>query len=103
MNGITTLIGIAMICAGALPPVGGASRTADRPVGDAPAASSALGRQEGPSQAVPPDQLLLKDFRPHSIYNIPQTRVQKARFPIIDMHSHPYARTEEQVERWVRI
>lgn len=30
---------------------------------------------------VSPDQLLLKDFRPRSIYKIPVSRVEKARFP----------------------
>src|SRR5687768_8178079 len=50
----------------------------------------------------PPDQLLLKDYRPRSIYKVPQTRVEKARFPVIDVHSHPYARTPEQVDQWVR-
>lgn len=50
----------------------------------------------------PPDQLLLKDYRPRSLYQIPQTRVAKARFPVIDVHSHPYARTPSQVDQWVR-
>src|SRR2546421_11730467 len=49
-----------------------------------------------------PDRLLLKDFRPRSIYNVPQTHVEKARFPVIDVHSHPYARTPAQVDQWVR-
>ena len=48
-----------------------------------------------------PDQILLKDFHPQSIYQIPQTRVEKARYPIIDVHSHNYARTESDVDRWV--
>ncbi len=50
-----------------------------------------------------PETLLLKDFRPRSIYNIPQTTVEKARYPAIDMHAHPYAKTSEQVDRWVRV
>ncbi|HOZ20881.1 MAG TPA: amidohydrolase family protein [bacterium] len=50
----------------------------------------------------PPDQLLLKDYRPKSIYNIPVTRVEKARFPVIDAHSHAYAETPEQIAQWVR-
>jgi predicted TIM-barrel fold metal-dependent hydrolase len=50
----------------------------------------------------PPDQLLLKDYRPRSIFQIPQTRVEKARFPVIDVHSHVYARTPSQVEQWIR-
>jgi len=33
---------------------------------------------------------------------VPQTRVEKARFPVIDVHSHAYAKTEADVERWVR-
>lgn len=34
------------------------------------------------------DSLLLKDYRPQSIFKIPQTRVDKARYPAIDMHMH---------------
>ncbi|MGA8312461.1 MAG: hypothetical protein WB755_20690 [Terriglobales bacterium] len=34
-----------------------------------------------------PEQILLKDYRPKSIYKIPLTEVAKARYPIIDMHS----------------
>lgn len=50
-----------------------------------------------------PESLLLKDFRPRSIYRIPRTTVEKARYPAIDMHAHPYARTPEQVDEWVRL
>lgn len=49
-----------------------------------------------------PEKLLLKDYRPRSIYKIPHTDVTKARFPVIDVHSHPYAKTPEDAERWVR-
>ncbi len=45
--------------------------------------------------------LLLKDFRPQSIYNIQKTHVVKAAFPIIDMHAHAYAQDQEGLERWV--
>ncbi len=45
--------------------------------------------------------LLLKNYQPRSIYNIPVTKVSKAKFPIIDMHSHPYVETEEQIRQWV--
>ncbi|HLN71957.1 MAG TPA: amidohydrolase family protein [Prolixibacteraceae bacterium] len=48
------------------------------------------------------DQLLLKDFRPVSIYKIPVTAVNKAVFPVIDIHSHDYAQTEAEVDRWVK-
>lgn len=57
---------------------------------------------QAPRATPSPDQLLLKDYRPRSIFRVPQTHIEKARFPIIDMHSHPYAETESQVETWVR-
>jgi len=48
-----------------------------------------------------PEQILLKDYRPKSIYKIPVTEIARAKFPIIDMHSHPYAKTPEQIAEWV--
>lgn len=54
------------------------------------------------AEQVPPDKLLLKDYRPRSIYKIPETRVEKARYPVIDVHSHDYGPTDAQVERWVK-
>jgi predicted TIM-barrel fold metal-dependent hydrolase len=53
-------------------------------------------------KAESPETLLLKDYRPQSIYKIPVTKVEKAKFPIIDMHSHPYAKTTEEIDAWVR-
>lgn len=50
----------------------------------------------------PPDQLLLKDYRPISIYKIPQTPVDKAKYPVIDVHSHAYVQTPEAVATWVK-
>lgn len=49
------------------------------------------------------DSLLLKDYRPVSVYNIPQTQVERARYPVIDMHSHDYAKTPGRVDDWVKI
>src|SRR5271165_3288826 len=49
-----------------------------------------------------PDQLLLKDFKPRSIYNVPVTKMAKARYPVIDMHTHDYAKTDGQIAEWVR-
>lgn len=49
-----------------------------------------------------PNKILLKDFRPHSIYNIPKTRVEKAKYPIIDVHSHVYAKTAEEIDQWIK-
>ena len=49
-----------------------------------------------------PETILLKDYRPQSIYKIPVTEIPKAKFPVIDMHTHPYAKTEAEIEAWVR-
>ena len=49
-----------------------------------------------------PDSILLRDYRPRSIYHVPVTEVLQAKFPAIDMHSHPYAGNAEQVDAWVR-
>ncbi len=49
-----------------------------------------------------PNTLLLKDYRPISLYKIPVTEVAKAKFPIIDMHSHPYAKTPKEIDEWIR-
>jgi len=69
-------------------------------------ASRFAGAAEPASPAKPQkpitDTLLLKDYRPRSIYRIPQTHVALARFPVIDMHSHAYARDAAQVRQWVQ-
>ncbi len=49
-----------------------------------------------------PNTILLKDYRPHSIYKVPVTRIEKAKFPIIDMHSHPYPKTESEITTWLK-
>ncbi|MBO0590180.1 amidohydrolase family protein [Cellulophaga sp. E16_2] len=47
------------------------------------------------------EDLLLKDFDPVSIYKVPVTTVQKAKFTAIDMHSHPYPNSKEEIGQWV--
>ncbi|HZQ18311.1 MAG TPA: amidohydrolase family protein [Terriglobales bacterium] len=54
------------------------------------------------SGASSPENILLKDYKPKSIYKIPITQVPKAKFPVIDMHSHPYAKTTQEIAEWVR-
>jgi predicted TIM-barrel fold metal-dependent hydrolase len=49
-----------------------------------------------------PDRILLKDYKPQSIYVIPKTQVPKAKYPVIDMHSHAYAKSPEQIAEWVK-
>lgn len=50
-----------------------------------------------------PDSLLLKNYRPKSIYKIPITTIKKAKFPVIDMHSHEYGKSKEDIEKWVQL
>ncbi len=50
-----------------------------------------------------PGKVLLKDYRPVSIHKIPVTKVAKARYPAIDAHTHTYAKTAEEIDRWVKI
>ena len=54
------------------------------------------------SWAQDPNKILLKNFRPKSIYKTPQTHPQKAAVTVIDMHSHAYAESVKQVEEWVK-
>jgi uncharacterized protein len=49
-----------------------------------------------------PETILLKDYRPKSLYKIPISEVPKAKFPVIDMHSHPYEKTPEAIAQRVR-
>ncbi len=48
------------------------------------------------------DSLLLKDYHPISIYHVPVTKVSRAAWPATDMHSHPYAQTAADIDKWVR-
>ena len=50
-----------------------------------------------------PDNLLLKNYRPKSIYKVPVTDIKKARYAAIDMHSHTYPKTLAEVDQWVKI
>ncbi|HID38639.1 MAG TPA: amidohydrolase, partial [Calditrichaeota bacterium] len=49
-----------------------------------------------------PEQLRLKNYRPKSIYRIPQNHIKKALYSVIDMHSHEYAQSSAEIERWVK-
>ena len=48
------------------------------------------------------DNLKLKDFRPVSIYKTPQTKIEKAKYPVLDFHSHDYPKTDAEVDAWVK-
>ncbi len=50
----------------------------------------------------PMDSILLKDYAPDSSLAVPETRVPKARFPVIDVHAHVYAESNAEVADWVK-
>jgi len=50
----------------------------------------------------PMDSLLLKDYVPESSLLVAETQVDKARFPAIDVHTHVYANTSQEVAEWVK-
>ena len=52
--------------------------------------------------ATNPKAILLKDYRPRSIHKVPVTHIDKAKFPILDMHSHPEAKTDAQINTWIK-
>ena len=50
-----------------------------------------------------PDQLLLKDYRPKSVYKIPVSEFRKAKLPFIDVHHHARVEIPEDVDAMVKI
>jgi len=50
----------------------------------------------------PMDSLLLKDYAPESSLVVTQTQLSKARFPVIDVHTHVYANTAAETADWVK-
>ncbi|MDZ7639196.1 MAG: amidohydrolase family protein [Bryobacterales bacterium] len=58
-----------------------------------------------PIVAGPMDSVLLKDYRPEVSLVVKKTEVAKARFPVIDAHTHTgmsHIRTAADVDAWVR-
>ncbi len=52
----------------------------------------------------PMDSVLLKDYQPESSLVLPRTEVAKARFPVIDVHTHSgmsHIKTAADVDAWV--
>src|SRR6266487_2491021 len=60
----------------------------------------------GGSEVNPPpgpmDTILLKDYAPKSSVVSTVTFIPKARYPVIDAHSHNYAKTPEEVMDWIK-
>ncbi len=45
--------------------------------------------------------LLLKNYRPESLYKNTVTNIKRTRYPIIDLHSHEYPENEKEIGQWV--
>jgi len=48
------------------------------------------------------DDLKLKEFRPVSIYKTPTSNISKAKYPVVDFHSHDDNKTDADIDRWVK-
>ena len=72
-------------------------------LGARPGAAEPQQAPNGELDSVLPDQLLLKDYRPKSIYKIPVSDIKTPKFPAIDCHHHAQSKTQEQVDEEIRI
>lgn len=52
-------------------------------------------------QAVITDTLLLKDYRPESIFKVEEHHPEQAKYPVVDMHLHPFTDDPEEIKQWV--
>lgn len=50
-----------------------------------------------------PNNLLLKDYRPKSIYRVSISKITRAKFPVFDVHSHQYPETTAELDAWVKL
>ena len=48
------------------------------------------------------EHLLMQDYRPVSVYQTPRTVIEKAKYPVIDMHSHTYALSEGGIDQAIQ-
>ena len=65
-------------------------------------ASAGARQAQAPDASQPtPDELLLKAYRPQPIFKIPKTDIKKAKYPVIDVHSHG-PRPIEQLPEFVK-
>ncbi len=55
-----------------------------------------------PAKAQNADNILLKDYRPVSIFKVPVSHIERAAYPIIDVHTHNYAKNEEELKEWIK-
>lgn len=56
-----------------------------------------------PTSKASAERILLKDWQPESIYKVPITKINKAKYPVIDMHAHHYTLTSKEVAERVKV
>jgi predicted TIM-barrel fold metal-dependent hydrolase len=69
------------------------------------AATALVSCQSNTTEQTEPDfvsQLKLVDYRPKSVFKIPQSDIRQAKYPVIDMHSHPYIDNVEELQEWTK-
>jgi predicted TIM-barrel fold metal-dependent hydrolase len=64
--------------------------------------SSALMVMIIPACAQEAKDIKLRDYRPESIYAIPVHDIKKAKFGIVDFHTHDYTKTDAELDAWVK-
>ena len=52
--------------------------------------------------AGPGNDLALKDYAPVSVFKLEEHHPEHAKFPVIDAHTHPYAKDEATIREWVK-
>jgi uncharacterized protein len=69
------------------------------------AKGSVLPSQSGSTDGagVLPDKLLLKDYRPKSIYKIPASEIRRSKFPCMDLHHHGRARNQQDLDTQLKL
>jgi len=69
-----------------------------------PSSTFGAADQKKPATAAAPNPktILLKDYRPQSIFKVPVSHIARAKYPIIDMHSHPYPKNEAEITTWLK-
>ena len=58
--------------------------------------------QSPTAEQLDPTNLKLADYEPKSIFVLEENHPTHAKYPVIDMHSHVYVETAEEVQKWVK-
>ena len=47
------------------------------------------------------ESLKISDYKPHSVFKLPEDQIKQASYPVTDMHSHAYVDTVEEIKQWL--